>query len=164
MHEKRRKIWIDSFQTKLSLWITVYFLLYQVIVWLVFGIGRVISDTFFDVLPNSYVLFFSIATFTLGGVALLFIRDAIKYTHRIVGPIVRFRKAVQAITNGEDVEAIRLRDGDYLLELRDEFNQMLVVLEQKGAIRMKAKAAPQAQVKPADSEVVVVGAQPELQR
>ena len=164
MHEKRRKVWIDSFQTKLSIWVTVYFLLYQVIVWLVFGIGRVIADTFFEMLPNSYVLFFSLALLTLGGVAVLFIRDAINYTHRIVGPIYRFRKAVQALKNGEDMEPIRLRDGDYLQELKDEFNEMLAVLEEKGAIRMKAAKAVQTQAAPADSAVVIIGGQPELQR
>jgi hypothetical protein len=163
MHEKRRKVWIDSFQTKLSIWITVYFLLYQVIVWLVFGIGRLIAVPYFEVLPNAFAVFFGVALLTLGGVAILFIRDAIKYTHRIVGPIYRFRKAIEALKNGEDMEPIRLRDGDYLTELRDEFNEMLRVLEHKGAIRMKAGAAVQTQAS-VDTAVIIGSPQPELQR
>jgi nitrogen fixation/metabolism regulation signal transduction histidine kinase len=65
------------------------------------------------------------------------IYEAIIFTHRVVGPIVRFRKTVQAIIAGEEVDLVRLRNGDFLLELRDEFNEMLRILEQRGAVTLK---------------------------
>ena len=48
--------------------------------------------------------------------------------------------ACQAIREGDEVELIRLRKDDYLQELRDEFNDMLKALEQRGAVAVKAPA------------------------
>ena len=39
------------------------------------------------------------------GLGLLFIYDAVKLTHRIVGPLYRFRKTIQAVTAGEEIIA-----------------------------------------------------------
>ena len=162
MNEKRKNVWIDSFQTKLSVWIAVYFLLYQVICWLLFGIGRLVALHYYDVLPNAFAHFFIVALATLALVAFFFIRDAIHYMHRIVGPIVRFRKAIQAIKDGQDVELMRLREGDYLQELKDEFNEMLAVLEQRGAVRIQT--AEEAAKAASEHAAPVASAQAELQR
>ena len=40
VREKRKKIWIDPFQTYLSVRIAVYFILYQAAVWSLFAIER----------------------------------------------------------------------------------------------------------------------------
>ncbi|MSQ95282.1 MAG: HAMP domain-containing protein [Gemmataceae bacterium] len=58
--------------------------------------------------------------------------DTIRFTHRLVGPLVRFRKTMQAMAQGEPVRPIKLRDGDYLLEMRDDFNKMLEELQKQG--------------------------------
>ena len=44
---------------------------------------------------------------------LMSVLDAVRISHRVVGPLRRFRKAIRAITAGEEVELIQLRDGDY---------------------------------------------------
>jgi nitrogen fixation/metabolism regulation signal transduction histidine kinase len=58
--------------------------------------------------------------------------DTIRMSHRLVGPLVRFRKTMEAIADGEPVRPIKLRDGDYLTDLRDEFNRMLESLQKRG--------------------------------
>jgi nitrogen fixation/metabolism regulation signal transduction histidine kinase len=146
MREQRKKIWIDRFQTLLSLRITLYFLLYQVAVWLLFAIER----NLFTLLAASlgpgtaaFCILFAAASILLLGY--LFIRDAVQLTHRIVGPLYRFRKVVKAITEGEELTLVRLRDGDFLQELKEDFNEMLKVLEQRGAVVLKTSEVKQEQ-------------------
>ena len=62
----------------------------------------------------------------------LIVWDTIRFTHRLVGPLVRFRQTTQAIARGEAVRPIKLRDGDYLTEMRDDFNKMLEELQKHG--------------------------------
>ena len=49
--------------------------------------------------------------------------------HRIVGPIYRLKQHMIAVSNGEDVAALRLRDTDQLADVCDVYNQMLVALD-----------------------------------
>ncbi len=58
--------------------------------------------------------------------------DAIRFTHRLVGPMTRFRQTIQDVAHGQPVRPIKLRPGDYLTELRDEVNQMLESLQRRG--------------------------------
>jgi hypothetical protein len=138
MGEQRRKVWIDNIQTYLSIRIAFYILSCQVITALTFYIVRVVFFDFTHVIgldaPGLPILFLVVSLGTIGG---LFIYDAIKYSHRIVGPIYRFRKTIRAIIDGDDVELVHLRQGDQLQEMREEFNQMLKILEERGAIRVK---------------------------
>src|SRR5262245_30433051 len=115
MKQQRKKVWIDRFQTYLSLRIALYFIIYQAAVWAYVLFERRI----FGGLPS--LLGPAVATYCLGFftlavvlVGVLFIYDAIHVTHRIVGPLYRFRKIVQAIAAGEPVDLVRLRQGDYL--------------------------------------------------
>lgn len=144
MREKRRKIWIDRFQTRLFFRILCYFVLYQAFVWLVLISEDAILYAFRGPAaePPALSFVFVRATF-LVTVSGLFIWDAIKYAHRVVGPLYRFRRTVQAITAGEAVDLVRLRKGDFLLELQDEFNEMMKVLEQRGALVVKDPRAHQ---------------------
>src|SRR5438046_2025257 len=65
-------------------------------------------------LTTPVLLFLGSAAVFLG---FLFIYDAVVFTHRIVGPLYRFRKVIQAITAGEELTLIKLRQGDLLLEM-----------------------------------------------
>jgi hypothetical protein len=132
MRNLRRKIWIDRFQTLLSVRLALYFVLYQLAVWSLFWTASQVGKIG-EPLGNLASAVAPIATIGLG---LLFILDALKETHRIVGPLYRFRKTVQAVTAGEDVVLVRLRTGDHLQELKTDFNAMLRELEKRGAITL----------------------------
>lgn len=51
--------------------------------------------------------------------------DTLRVTHRIAGPVVRFKKALKKLSQGETVAPIQLRDGDLMGELQDAFNEFL---------------------------------------
>src|SRR5688572_8846557 len=112
MRNLRKKIWIDRFQTYLSIRLAVYFIMYQVAVWALYVIDsrmKALGGTLGEVSSTFGFLLTPLVGVTL---ALLFIYDAVGLTHRIVGPLYRIRKTVQAITAGEDIRLIKLRDGD----------------------------------------------------
>jgi len=50
-------------------------------------------------------------------------------SHRFAGPIYRFEKSAQAVSEGDLTHRVMLRTGDELLELQDEFNAMVSSLQ-----------------------------------
>jgi hypothetical protein len=57
-----------------------------------------------------------------------------------VGPHYRFRKYLKAIVDGEELTLMTLRNDDFLQELKDQFNEALKALEQRGAVTLKTSA------------------------
>ena len=53
------------------------------------------------------------------------LRDMVRLTHQVAGPLVRFRNALRQMASGQEVENIKLRDGDLLTEFQDAFNEFL---------------------------------------
>jgi hypothetical protein len=139
---KRKKIWIDRFQTHLVARVGMYCVLFQAAVWALAMIDRAVNGALESILgesalPYCYAIAFGgIVVLTLGAMY-----DAIKFAHKLVGPLFRFRKTIQAIAAGEPIDLVRLRDGDFLQDMKDDFNAMLVALEQRGAITLKPAGA-----------------------
>ena len=57
--------------------------------------------------------------------------DILKLSHGIVGPIIRLRMTIQALNRGEDVKMVKLREGDYCIELADDLNLLIKKLNTK---------------------------------
>jgi hypothetical protein len=148
MREQRKKIWIDRFQTQFCLRIAIYFSLYVVAVWAVIAIQLNLDDLAQRLGPTPSIFARLVTWLSVVVVAAAFTYDTVKYTHRIVGPLYRFRKTILAITAGEEVRLISLRKGDFLTDMRDEFNEMLKALEQRGAVTLKNSAAKAEQNQP----------------
>ncbi len=55
--------------------------------------------------------------------------DALFFSHRVVGPLVRFQRVLENLTSGERVAEVRLRNGDLLNDLQDAFNRYLTTLQ-----------------------------------
>ena len=134
MSEERKKVWVDPFQTKLTLRIAGYLVLFFVVfcnflfAWKMWDEGPIDPwGQFVDTLRVNVPVF--VLLFVLVPVMAW---DTIRFSHRLVGPLVRFRKTMQAIADGEAVRPIKLRDGDYLTDLRDDFNKMLEELQKHG--------------------------------
>ncbi len=91
--------------------------------------------------------------------------DLLTFSHRIVGPLTRFKKALETLTSGQRVSEIRLRDGDLLTDLSDSFNRYLASLHSFQHIDIKTsvenRIAPAVSSLPAESEsqlpAVIVG-------
>ena len=56
----------------------------------------------------------------------LAVRDLFGLTHRVAGPLVRFRHALDAVRRGRPVPPIVLREDDLMWEFAQEFNAFLL--------------------------------------
>lgn len=70
----------------------------------------------------------------------LVVVDSIRLSNRFAGPLVRLRRSMRALADGETVEPIYFRDGDYWQEMADEFN---AVAEQMRKLSEVQDEAPQ---------------------
>jgi methyl-accepting chemotaxis protein len=138
--DERKLVWIDRFQTRLAWRISLYLaLLPPVFLNLLFA-WKLLCEGVQDPIEQFLSLLHRFAPL---GVCLLIVLpvlawDAIRFSHRLVGPLIRFRKAAQDIARGEPVRPIKLRDGDYLIEFRDDFNRMLESLQRRGVPVLRA--------------------------
>jgi nitrogen fixation/metabolism regulation signal transduction histidine kinase len=147
--QQRKRIWIDRFQTFLFLRIALYFVCYQIVIWAFVTLERDIFAGLEQMLGGIATAYgYVFLPLTVVVVSLLFILDAIRFAHRMVGPLRRFRKSIAGITAGEEQVVITLRKDDFLQEMKDEFNEMLAALERRGAVVMKTTEAKKEQGQP----------------
>jgi hypothetical protein len=134
MRQERTKVWIDNFQTKLFIRMGWYWLIYQVSLWNLVFVWRLLQEGPGNLLEQYGRFCLDYAPALLGCVALapILAWDAVKFAHRVVGPIYRFRKTMRAVAAGEAVRPIKLRQGDFLVEMQDDFNAMLDALQRQG--------------------------------
>src|SRR5262249_36948226 len=126
MRQRRKKYWIDTIQTKLSLRIAAYCLIYQAVLWILLIFSQQLC-VFLELLLQHPLPTGSWLPSVLVLILLspLLVNDVIRFAHRFVGPMYRFRKTIQALADGEPVQRIRLRKGDFLQEFKDDFNRLL---------------------------------------
>ena len=134
MNEDRKKIWVDRFQTRLFFRIIAYWLLYQISVWNLLFLWHLAQEGPGNLLEQYWEFFRGYAPTLLIFLTLVPILawDAVHFTHRLVGPIVRFRRAMQDVADGRPVRKIKLRDGDSLVDIQRDFNRLLDALESRG--------------------------------
>jgi hypothetical protein len=138
-HEQRKRVWVDHFQTQLAWRIGLYLALFLAVLINFLFVWKLLSEGVHNPVEQ---LLSMLRDYLPVGICLLALVpvmawDAIRFSHRLLGPVVRFRQTVQSIARGEAVRPIKLREGDYLTEFRDEFNQMLIALQRQGASVLK---------------------------
>ncbi len=137
--QSREHVWVHRFQTKLTLRIGLYMALFLIVLvnflfmWRLWVEGvhdpaeqfvRMLSDN----LPVGVCLL---------ALAPVVVWDAVRFTHRLVGPLARFRQTFRDVGEGRPVVPIELREGDYLGDLRDDVNFLLKALESAGMTVLK---------------------------
>src|SRR6516225_7944776 len=134
MTEERKDVWVDPFQTRLVMRIGAYLVVFFIVFLNFLFAWKMIEEgpsdparQFFEMMRNYLPVIICLLVLIP-----VMAWDTIHFSHRLVGPLVRFRKTMQAIADGESVRPIKLRDGDYLTELRDDFNKMLDELQRRG--------------------------------
>ena len=139
MSEERKNVWVDPFQTKLSLRIGGYLVVFFIVfcnflfAWKMWDEGPTDPwQQFVDTVRGNLPVFVCLLVLVP-----VMAWDTIRFSHRLVGPLTRFRQTIQAIADGEAVRPIKLRDGDYLTEMRDDFNRMLEELQKQGVSVLK---------------------------
>jgi len=137
--DQRQRIWVDQFQTRLTMRIGAYLALFLVVLVNFLFAWRLAAEGVTD-LGEQFVRM--LRDYLPVGICLMLLVpviawDAIRFTHRLVGPLVRFRTTMQSVADAEPVRPIRLREGDYLNDLRDDFNHMLESLQRRGVPVLK---------------------------
>jgi hypothetical protein len=140
--EGRARIWIAPFQTKLFIRFAVYWLLYQVSLWNFLFVWRLFKEGKADLLEQ-YGRFFGefyplLLCFLI--IVPFFAWDAVRFSHRIVGPIYRFHQTIKSLAEGKPVRPVKLRQGDYLVDFQNDFNAMLYMLQRQGAISIEVSS------------------------
>lgn len=51
--------------------------------------------------------------------------DSIRLSNRFAGPMMRLRRAMHRLAEGEDIQPINFRDNDFWSEFAEDFNRML---------------------------------------
>jgi sensor histidine kinase YesM len=138
-HEDRKKVWIDHFQTRLAIRIGGYLVLFLAVLANSLFIWKLLTEGVGDPLTQFLELFRQYLPVIICLLVLVPVMawDAIRFSHRLIGPLVRFRRTMQSITEGDTVRPIKLREGDHLIELRDDFNRMLESLQRRGVPVLK---------------------------
>jgi hypothetical protein len=81
-------------------------------------------------LPHLDMLLIAVAVMTSFIVgAVLYV--AFRFTHRVAGPSYRLIESLKRVQRGDVDFQIRLRKGDFLTEVADEFNKTLEALQQR---------------------------------
>jgi hypothetical protein len=138
MREKRTQVWVDRFQTHLFVRVFFYFIVYQFAAWALVLLERSGYRALEAILgPEAAGYFIVVPVGVSLVVSMLFAYDALKLAHRLVGPLHRFRKTIQDVTEGGEVSLIKLRDGDLLVDMKDDLNAMLNVLAERHAVTIK---------------------------
>ncbi len=148
--QERKKVWIRGFHTKIFLRIGLYWLLYIVALWNLLFVWRMLVEGPGNLLEQYGRFLHDFYPPLVLFVAFLPVSawDAVKHSHRVVGPLVRVRHALRDLTAGQPVRPIKFREGDYLLELRDEFNAMLESLQRRGVPVLKPVESDQQASRP----------------
>ena len=139
MAEERKKVLVDPFQARLTFRIAGYLVVFLVVftnflfAWKMWEEGPVAPwAQFLETLQANVPVFVLLLVLVP-----VMAWDSIRFSHRLVGPLVRFRQAMRELAAGAQVRPIKLRDGDYLVEMRDEFNAMLDELQKRGVPVLK---------------------------
>lgn len=135
MPNQRKRIWIDRFQTRLAVRLLLYGVVYQAAIWVIIWVFEK-SWQYTAILSQEQqrAPLGVLAILTLVGLLGLMTFDMVRFVHRFVGPLYRFRQTVKTVAAGEPVRMVQLRKDDFLKDFMADFNEMLRVLEQKGLV------------------------------
>ncbi len=161
MSERRYRKVVDRFQHKLIVRMVLYWFIYQVTLWNFLFCWRLLQQGRGNLLQqyNQFFWEFYPMLFCFLILVPVFAWDAVKFYHRIAGPIYRFRVTARQIAAGEPVRHVKLRQGDELAKMEEDFNAMIDTLARNGGLTLidqqKAK-----QENDADKGMAVVACAP----
>lgn len=138
MPERRRRRLVDKFQHKLIVRLVFYVAVYQFTLWNVLFFWRLLQSGGGNFFQQYGQFSREFAPMLLCMLILIppLVWDAVKFYHRIAGPIFRIKKAVGDIAQGRPLGYVRLRENDELKELQNDFNDMLDSLSRSGAVTL----------------------------
>ena len=131
----RKRLFVDAeVQGRFALRAVAYWLGCMTVVMGMAMLGRLLMKPTEPFFTSSEALWACLAPLVLATVLVLpvMVYDIIVVTHRLVGPLLRLRGAMRRLANGERVEPIRFRKGDFWQEFADEFNAVAALVQSRG--------------------------------
>jgi hypothetical protein len=121
---RRKRIFVDAkLQGSVAVRVVLYWIACQLMTaLLLFGCKAVTSREHLD---EDMALFYRSAVASTLCILPLVVYDVLRLSHRFAGPMLRFRRAMRELGNGDHVEPLRFRDGDFWQELASDFNAVL---------------------------------------
>jgi hypothetical protein len=131
--ERRFRFLINEFQGNLLWRIVMYWVIYQFTVWNFMFFWQVLTEGKGDVVEQYGRFAAGQYPMLLCVVVLIpfFAWDAIKFSLRVAGPLYRIRMTIQALEAGKPLRPVKLRDGDYLQEVIDDLNSLIVHMDDR---------------------------------
>jgi hypothetical protein len=136
---ERKKVWVDEFQTRLFFRIVAYLVLFVVSLGNLLFIWRLLEEGRGNPLAQfgRVLADFAPAFLCLAVLVPVVAWDTVRFSHRLVGPLFRVRQLMRSIADGEPVRPLKLREGDFLGDLSDDFNRMLETLQRQGVSALR---------------------------
>lgn len=133
---KRTKNFVNArVQGRIIARIAGYWVLYHVVLWHALFIYRYVQHRAdvadgaaalpFRQLFQQFSTDFYPVIFCAALILPVFMIDFVRMTHRIAGPLVRFRTVLGELMAGKRVKSFELRKGDLLTEFEEDFNRFL---------------------------------------
>src|SRR5437867_465608 len=142
MKYERSRLFVDAaFQGRLIFRLVMYWVIYHVALWHAVFLYSLISAAIgYDpaVATKSFGTLYWEFTTQHVAVILCFLamlpilgRDLLKFSHRLAGPLVRFRNTMEQMAAGKPVQAVTLRRADLPNHFLATFNKLITVWNQR---------------------------------
>jgi HAMP domain-containing protein len=134
MRDLRRAVWVHQFQTRLFWRFAAYLALFCVGLCTLVFLWRLLHDEpgkpvhkLLAMLQDNALVFLSLLVLLP-----VILWDALHFTHRLVGPLERFRRTMREVAAGQPVRRMKLRENDFLDDFAADFNLMLESVQRQG--------------------------------
>jgi hypothetical protein len=125
--ERRRKYLVDPpVQLAILRQAMIYWLVGAIVYTLVVSLFRIMPQCFMAEGPSWQMVWYHLFPMVLSSAILLPIMtfSAVRFSHRFVGPMSRFRQILSDLACGESVPPVVLRGGDFWYDIADELNRL----------------------------------------
>jgi hypothetical protein len=132
----RKKLFVNKFfQGKTIRRVAFYWCTYHLVLWHVMFLYRYMqyrgellagarAQTFAALYGQFTLEHYAVIVCALAILPLV-VWDVLTYTHRVVGPLARFRHCLKLLSHGEVVTQVTIRKGDFLVDLQQSLNEFL---------------------------------------
>lgn len=160
----RKKLFVNPRVQGMTIGLVLFYWgVYHIILWHVMFLYRYFEyrgelmagaapQTFKDLYGQFTLSHFSVIVCALAILPIV-VWDVLKLTHKFVGPLVRFKHVLKMLTKGEPVQQVRIRKGDFLVDLEASFNEFLASPYNPSRLMQKQEDAAQSD-SPSPREIV----------
>lgn len=133
---KRNSKYVDAdLQGNLMIRLAGYWLIYNIALLLTLGGNRLVgllpdilsgdSNVNLGLLYSGFLADMKPLMLAMAVFCPLMIWDMIRYSHRVAGPLYRFKKAMREHMAGQELTTVKLREGDMLMDFQHTYNDFV---------------------------------------